>query len=415
MADAARSPAALLAGVDRAVFVVSFGERLRAAGLRVPLSALDVLTRGLAAAPPMDTRELYWLARLTLVHRHQDLPTYDEVFNAVFNEALLPLDPASRHAVAQPASDDTMVPVDGDSRDEDEGAGLPWHSLPRTVEAPDEQPAGPVLPELLPSAVERFADAPFDDLDDQQLAQLGAWLEEAASRWPVRQSRRQQLDRRGRRVAMRETLARSRRTGWEPFELRRRHPVQRPRPIVMLGDLSQSMQSYSAAYLHLMRAFARTGRAETFVFSTSLTRLTPALAHRSPYVAMAQASERVTDRYGGTHLATSLRTLMRSRHGNAMHGGIVVIASDGWDSDEPQQLAAAMARVRRRAHRVIWLNPRAASPGFRPLVGSMAAALPFCDDFLPANTVRAMSDVLDAIADAGPRLASSRASRARQV
>jgi len=168
----------------------------------------------------------------------------------------------------------------------------------------------------------------------------------------------------------------------------------------MLADVSASMQSYSTAYLHLMRAFARSGRAETFVFSTSLTRLTPALKHKSAQVAIAQATEQAVDRYGGTHLATSLRTLLRSKHGNALRGGVLVIASDGWDSDEPEKLAAAMVRARRRAHRVIWLNPRAGSPEFAPLVGSMAAALPFCDVFLPAHTVRTMSDAIDAIAGA---------------
>lgn len=204
----------------------------------------------------------------------------------------------------------------------------------------------------------------------------------------------------GDRVALRETIARSRRTGYEPMELTRYHPVERPRPIVMVGDVSQSMRSYSTAYLHLMRALARSGRAETFVFSTSLTRLTPALAHRSARVAISQATEQVVDRYGGTHLARSLRALLASRHGNDLRGGVLVIASDGWDSDEPAQLAEAMVRARRRAHRVIWLNPRAAAPGFAPLVGSMAAALPFCDAFLPAHTVRAMTEAFDAIAGA---------------
>ena len=165
----------------------------------------------------------------------------------------------------------------------------------------------------------------------------------------------------------------------------------------MLADVSQSMQSYSTAYLHLMRAFARSGRAETFAFSTSLTRLTPALRHKSAQLAIEQATEQVVDRYGGTHLAGSLRALLASRYGSVLRGGILVIASDGWDSDEPAALATAMARARRRAHRVIWLNPRAAAPGFAPLVGSMAAALPFCDKFLPANTIRAMPEALEAI------------------
>jgi uncharacterized protein with von Willebrand factor type A (vWA) domain len=415
MATASAIQATLLAGVDRASFVVPFGSRLRAAGLPVPLSSLSALTNSLAAAPPLDTRDLYWLTRLTLVHGQHDLAIFDDVFEAVFRDALLPLDPASRRSAQQRTDDDRLVPVPSGSGDEADGGGLPWLTLPRTIEAPGEPADGPVLPELLPSAVESFADTPFDDLDEEQLSQLGDWLEEAARRWPMRPSRRQQLHHHGRRVAMRETMARARHTGWEPFELCRRRPVQRPRPIVMLGDVSQSMQSYSTAYLHLMRAFARTGRAETFAFSTSLTRLTPALAHRSPQTAMAQATERVVDRYGGTHLATSLKALLNSRHGDTMRGGILVIASDGWDSDEPGKLAAAMARARRRTHRIIWLNPRSAAPGFAPLVGSMAAALPFCDKFLPAHTVRAMSEVLDAIAGQSQRTASSRASRARRV
>ena len=99
------------------------------------------------------------------------------------------------------------------------------------------------------------------------------------------------------------------------------------------------MQAYSTAYLHLMRAFARTGRAETFAFSTSLTRLTPVLVHRSAGTALALAEERVVDRFGGTHLAATLQTCSRSRHGSTLRGGVLVIASDGWDSDEPEELA----------------------------------------------------------------------------
>jgi uncharacterized protein with von Willebrand factor type A (vWA) domain len=122
------------------------------------------------------------------------------------------------------------------------------------------------------------------------------------------------------------------------------------------------------------------------------------LRRTSAEEAAAKASEQVADRYGGTHLAHSLRDLLASRHGNAVRGGVLVIASDGWDSDPPEALAAVMARLRRRARRVIWLNPRAASPGFQPLVGSMAAALPFCDAFLPAHTLRELGQVVDALA-----------------
>jgi uncharacterized protein with von Willebrand factor type A (vWA) domain len=147
-----------------------------------------------------------------------------------------------------------------------------------------------------------------------------------------------------------------------------------------------------------MRAFARTGRAETFAFSTWLTRLTPALVHRSTGKALELAEERVVDRYGGTHLARSLRDLLASRHGATLRGGVLIIASDGWDSDPPEELRTVMTRLARRARRVVWLNPRAGVPGFEPLVGSMAAALPFCDAFLPAHTVAALPDVFAAVA-----------------
>jgi uncharacterized protein len=406
--DTAPAAGRLLPAVDRAAFVVPFGSRLRAAGVGVSLSSLRAFTDALAAAPPRDRRSLYWVARVTLVRRHSELPAFDEVFDAVFADAELPLDRSAAPA-ASPSDENRRAPGGRESGAQDADGGLPWHTLPRVTEAAADTTDGSRLPELLPSAVERIADIPFDALDERQLALLGGWLQQAARQWPMRQSRRQRLHPRGRRVAMRETLVRSRRTGWEPILLSRQRPVQRPRPIVMLTDVSQSMQGYSTAYLHLMRAFARSGRAETFAFSTSLTRLTPALAHRSAKVAMAQATDRVVDRYSGTSLASSLRELLTSRHGSAVRGGVLVIASDGWDSDEPDRLAVAMAQARLRAHRVIWLNPRAASPGFAPLVGSMAAALPYCHDFLPAHTTRALADVLEVISGARLAGADSRA------
>ena len=146
----------------------------------------------------------------------------------------------------------------------------------------------------------------------------------------------------------------------------------------MLCDVSQSMQAYANAYLHLMRAAVLAADAEVFAFATSLTRLTSVLAHRSVSVAVDQATETVTDRFGGTRIASNLEVLLRSRYGGLLRGAVVIIASDGWDSDEPDRLGLAMARLHRRAHRVVWMNPRVAAPGFAPLVGAMAAALPYC-------------------------------------
>lgn len=389
----------LLGGIDRAAFVVALAQRLRSHGVPVTMTAMGALVEALAAAPPDRVRSLYWLARLTLINRQPDLEVFDRVFAAAFQEAVLALDPHLRRTGVETdaQAEDSLLSVAGRPGEAGDTASLPWHTLPR-VTASGEEAEARALPDLLPSSVARIADTPFDELDEQELALLGRWLEESAHRWPTRRSRRLQVSATGHRVALRETIAASRRTGWEAMELKRRRHVQRPLTITLLVDVSQSMQPYATAYLHLMRAFARTRRAETFAFSTSLSRLTPALSHRSAQEAIRQAGEQVVDRYGGTHLASCLRELLTSQPGDTVRGGVLVIASDGWDSDDPAELAAVMARVRRRARRVVWLNPRAAAAGFEPLVGSMAAALPFCDAFLPAHTLRALSGVFDAIA-----------------
>jgi uncharacterized protein len=133
--------------------------------------------------------------------------------------------------------------------------------------------------------------------------------------------------------------------------------------------------------------------AEAFAFATTLTRLTPALRQTSARAAIAQATDAVTDRFGGTRIAANLTALLDSHHGNTLRGAVVIVASDGWDSDPPDRLAAAMARLGRRAYRILWLNPRACAPGFAPRVAAMAAALPFCDAMLPAATFADLTGV----------------------
>ena len=163
----------------------------------------------------------------------------------------------------------------------------------------------------------------------------------------------------------------------------------------MLCDVSQSMQPYTTAYLHLMRAVVRRADAEVFAFATSLTRLTPVLSHHDAETAVALATEAVSDRFGGTRIASNLRALLHSRRGDMTRGSVVLIASDGWDADPPEELAAVMYRLSLRAHRVVWLNPRAAAPDFAPGTGSMRAALPYCDQFVAADR---LSTVLAALA-----------------
>ncbi|HET6876386.1 MAG TPA: VWA domain-containing protein [Jatrophihabitans sp.] len=406
--------APLLRGIDRAAFAVSFVDRLRASGVPVGFTGIDDFVRALAADPPRTRTQLYWCARLTLVRRHSELAAFDAVFAAAFEAAMLPLDPNARRPPRPSASpDDAEVAVPRGQGAEEADGGVPWATLPRGITAAEEADAGEdvlAVPRPLPSAVAGLLDVGFDELDPEQMRLLARWLEDAVRRrWPARRSRRLAIDTAGRRVAIRPTMARARRTGWEPVELVHVRPVARPRRVVMVCDVSRSMQAQASAYLHLMRALAVHADAEVFAFATGLTRLTPVLRHRSAEVAVAEATRKVADRFGGTRIASNLAALLASHHAAAMRGGIVVIASDGWDADPPEQMHRVMARIRRRAYRVVWINPRAGADEFEPRVGAMAAALPHCDAVLPADTFAALERVIECIGGG----VSSTASRAR--
>ena len=408
-------PPMVLRGVDRAAFAAAFALRLRAAGILVDVTAIEGFTRALSVCAPDSRKRLYWVARIALMRRLSELESFDAGFAAVFDDVVLGLDPVARRAprVTLPGDDDVLAAVPAGAGEESDGAGLPWHTLPTVVDTASGTDSDVAVPLRLPSDLEELADIPFEQLDADRLALLSGWLESALATWPTRRSRRLVYHRAGRRVALRATLAQARRTGWEPITLVCSRATRKPRPVVMLCDVSQSMQAHSTAYLHLMRAAALTTNAEVFAFATSLTRLTAVLAHRSPEVAIELATATVTDRFAGTRIASNMRALLGSRHGGALRGAIVIVASDGWDSDDPAELGAAMARLHRRAHCIIWMNPRAAAPGFEPLTGAMAAALPYCDELLPADTIRALADVVAAIGRAGSRHASSKGSRGR--
>ncbi len=183
-------------------------------------------------------------------------------------------------------------------------------------------------------------------------------------------------------IDLRATIRASRTTGWEPVRLARTRRRTRPRPVVLVCDVSRSMQPYATIYLHLMRAAAvvpeRNPPGDLRIRDVSdqddVRVVAPLTGDR------ARPSQcQVTDRFGGTHLGRCIGELLSPPHGNALRGAVVIIASDGWDSDPPEVLDRALARLRRRAAPGVWVNPRMAQRGFQPLTGSMAAALPYCD------------------------------------
>jgi uncharacterized protein with von Willebrand factor type A (vWA) domain len=265
----------------------------------------------------------------------------------------------------------------------------------RLLETTPDDDASLVAPRT--SAEEVLATTPFDLLDPAQLERLGQRIADLATRWPTRPSRRTQPANRG-QADLRRTLSHARRSGGEPLRIARRQRCRRPRTVVAVLDVSGSMQPYARAYLHLMRSLATAGQAEVFAFATDLTRLTPALRLRSVDEALAKAEELVVDRFGGTAMATALgKLLSHPVWGASVRGAVVIVVSDGWDTDDPAQLGRRTAALARRSHRLIWVNPRLAADGYEPAVAGMAAARPHCHDFLAGNTLEALEEVLEAL------------------
>jgi uncharacterized protein with von Willebrand factor type A (vWA) domain len=168
---------------------------------------------------------------------------------------------------------------------------------------------------------------------------------------------------------------------------------------VLLCDISGSMEPYARAYLQFLESAAGGGaHAEAFVFATRLTRLTRPLRAGSPEAAIRRAAATAPDWSSGTRIGAALRAFNDGwgRRGLA-RGAVVVILSDGWERDDPALVAREMERLGRLAHRIVWVNPRAAAPGFAPLTGGMAAALPHCDALLSGHSLAALEAVADAI------------------
>lgn len=395
----------LLPGVDRAAFAVALERALRAAGVAVSLNATADLVAAFRHRFPHTRDELYWLARITMVSTRSEVRTFDEVFASVFDDSVVRLDPNARRSppAAPPEEPPDAAMAPPDDPPEAAGAALPW-VLPRAVSIGDDdsEPSEHRVPDLRASAAQARSELPFGELTDADMDRLATWVQDSTG-WPMRMSRRTRRNERGRRVAMRHTLAAARRTGFEPLSLVRESRRRRPRRIVMVCDVSQSMQSVAAAHLHLMRALARHRQAEVFAFSTELTRLTPSLRATTPLETLAVAADQLDDRLGGTRIATSLRTLLDSHHGGLLRGAVVMIASDGWDSDDPTEMARVMERIGRRAHAVVWLNPRASAPGFEPATGALLAALPHCRLMLPAGSFADLRMAITAVRAAADR------------
>jgi uncharacterized protein len=252
----------------------------------------------------------------------------------------------------------------------------------------------------LGSTVERLAGQDFAELSESELALLVGLMRSITLAVPMRRSRREQRRPTGPRTDLRSTLRQARRTGGYAFRLISRAPSSRPRRLVVLCDISGSMEPYARAMIQLLYCAAGGARAEVFTFATRLTRLTPALRRARPDLALQRAGEAAPDWLGGTRIGESIKEFndLYGRRGMA-RGAIVVIISDGWDTGDPAVLRREMERLSLVAFRIVWVNPRTKSASYQPLAGGMAAAWPHCDAVVSAHTLAALDQLAAALAD----------------
>lgn len=360
---------------------VAFARVLRGAGLRVPLGSVLTFVDALGRLRIDDRDQVYWSGRATLVRNPEDIVLYDRSFE-VFWQART----AGPDVEPEPPITITLA-VDDDSDeggDDDQGS---------TEGSDDPQIT------LRFSAMEVLRNKDFANYDDQELRDAQHLMSRLRLAGPPRRSFRHYSSRRGRRPDLQATLRSALRTGGEPINRHWRQPGERLRRLVLLVDVSGSMEPYARAMLRFVHA-AVSGRqkVEAFAIGTRLTRVTRELNSRDPDKALAQAGTRVADWSGGTRLGESLRAFNDQWGVRGMaRNAIVVILSDGWDRGDPVVLGSEMERLHRIAYHIIWVNPLKVTPGYAPLARGMAAALPHVDSFVEGHSMAAMEELATVI------------------
>jgi uncharacterized protein len=370
----------------------ALSRRLHDAGVPVTPERAADFARALALTRPVSRRRLYAVARAVFVTDPSQGRAFDRVFAEIFG-ALDPPAPGDEPAVSATGGDSSAAGRDARSRD---GLGAPQTASGDGDGEPIE------VPVAIASDEERLASKSFDALEPHELAQLYRLMSRLQLVTPERRTRRYEKGRHGQRIDMRRTLRGSLRTGGDPIRLaRRRRRVQRRR-LVMLCDISGSMEPYARAYLQFLTSAAGSGPdAEAFAFATRLTRLTRALASRNPERAIQRAAAAAPDWSSGTRIGDALKTF-NDRHGRRgmARGAVVVVLSDGWERGDPEHVRVQMQRLARLAHRIVWVNPRVSAREFAARAGGMTAALPYCDAFVSGHSFRALGEVVDAIGGA---------------
>lgn len=366
---------------------VEFGVRLRQHGIAASPEQLLAFQAGLLLLPPTLT-SLYLTGRTVLVNDPTLLAAYDAAFLEHFgsnDDGVGPEGHSDLHDRLMAATAEVSIGIGDDP-----------------VEARGSEPLEDEVV-LAGGDLEWLVQKDFAHMTVEEQVVADRVVRMLRPRLPRRPSRRHAPARRGRLPDMRRTMRRSLATDGEPLRPHWRASDDRARPITLVLDVSASMAPYARALLSFGHAVARAGQqVEVFTVGTHLTCVTRHLGGRRPDTALRRAAAAVPDWDGGTRLATALGELLGTYGARAaVRGAIVVICSDGLDRDPPELLERRMARVARRAHSVVWLNPLKGDPRFRPLAGGMAAALPHVDVFVAGHNIASLQELSASLAELG--------------
>ncbi len=361
---------------------VAFARILRGAGVDVPLDSVIVFVSALNQTGLENRDDVYWAAYSTLIRRHEDTQIFDRAF-AVFWDQLIAVDTTSY----EQQTESVTLLIDSEEENSDDSSTETLNEDENTIA-------------LRFSNIETLREKDFAAYTDTELREAEQFMSSLKLAGPPKRSLRlQKTNRKGTRHDIRRTMRAVLQNDGEPIERYWREPSTKLRRLVVLLDISGSMEPYARALLRFMHA-AVVGRqrVEAFTLGTRLTRITRELTSRDPDRALAQTSAQVADWSGGTRLGECLQNFNDNWGvGSLARGSIFVILSDGWDRGEPKVLAEQMLRLQRVAYRVIWVNPLKVSPGYAPLARGMAAAMPYIDEFVEGHSLEALRELTEVI------------------
>ena len=382
--------------------LVLFGRVLRRLGMDVHPGRLADLVAALEVVSIGNRSDFQAAARGLLVHRHEDMARFDDAFEAFFTR---------RDPLARPSAR-----VSGELRRK-KGAPLTLFASPN---APDSAGAGSsdesaTADVLTYSEQEVLRRKDFAEMTPAELQAVKALMSEIA--WRIRQRKTRRLrPGRGRLFDLRRTVRRNLRYGGEVLDWARREQKWKPRPIVIIADVSGSMERYSRLLLLFACGLAKAleQKVEAFVFSTRLTRITRQLRQRNVERALQEVSLAVPDWSGGTRIGDALHAFNFQWGRRVLgQGALVLVISDGWDRGDVGLLSAEIARLHRSSHRLVWLNPLLGAPDYEPLTRGIQAALPFIDDFLPVHNLDSLAALAEHLAGLDERGRVRGANRSR--